>query len=69
MAKQTKSKFPVDREKQSEAFKNGLVSVNIYSTDPGINIVIKGDYSEAVHTDLHNAVDDVLKFHEAKDLK
>lgn len=63
MAKQPKPKFPLDREKQSEAFKNGLVSVNIYTSDPGIDILVKGDHSEELKSDLQNAVDEVLKHH------
>jgi hypothetical protein len=58
-----KNKYPLDREKTSEAFTNGLVSVSIYTTDPGINILIKGDHSEALTSDLQNAVDEVLKLH------
>jgi hypothetical protein len=63
MAKQIKPKYPVDREKQSQAFVNGLVSVSIYTTDPGVEISIKGDHSEEVVNDLQNAVDEVLSHH------
>jgi hypothetical protein len=63
MAKQIKPKYPVDREKQSGAFANGLVSVSIYTTDPAISIAIKGDHSDEVVSDIQNAVDEVLKHH------
>jgi hypothetical protein len=63
MAKQIKPKYPIDREKQSGAFANGLVSVSIYTTDPAITIAIKGDHSDEAVIDLLNALDEVLKHH------
>jgi glutamate-1-semialdehyde aminotransferase len=64
MAKQIKPRYPADREKQSQAFVNGLVSVSIYTTDPGVQIFIKGDHSDEVVNDLQNAVDEVLNHHQ-----
>jgi len=59
-----KTKFPLDREKTSQAFANGEVSVDIMTTHPRVIITIGGGHSEDVVTDLQNAVDEVLKFHE-----
>lgn len=63
MAKSIKPKFPLDREKTSEAFKDNLVSTQIYTTNAAVNIHIKGDYPENVISDLKNAVDSILEHH------
>jgi len=65
MAKQ-KTKFPLDREKTSQAFANGEVSVSVFTSHPRVIITIGGGHSEEVVTDLQNAIDEVLKFHEPK---
>lgn len=63
MAKQIKPKYPLDREKQSQAYQDSLVTTSQYTTNPSITIRIKGDYSDEVLSDLKNAVDEVLKHH------
>ena len=62
MAKQIKPKYSQDREKTSEAFKEGKATTQIYSGDQ-IIITIKGSFNADVVNDLQNSVDDVLKHH------
>ncbi|WP_316778381.1 hypothetical protein [Pedobacter antarcticus] len=63
MAKQSKTKYPVDRVKTSQAFANGEVSMEIMTTHPRVIITIGGGLSEEVVNDLQNAIDDLLKHH------
>lgn len=63
MAKQSKTKYPVDRVKTSQAFDNSEVSIEIMTTHPRVIITIGGGLSEEVVSDLQNAVDEVLKHH------
>ncbi len=58
-----KNKYPVDREKTSQAFANSEVTVEVMRTHPRVIITIGGDQSEAIVSDLQHAVDEVLKHH------
>lgn len=58
-----KSKYPEGREKTSQAFANGEVSMEIMRTHPRVIITIGGEHSEAIISDLQHAVDEVLKHH------
>jgi len=63
MAKQIKPKYPMDREKQSQAFQESQVTTSQYTSDPMITIRIRGEYSAEVLNDLQNAVDEILTYH------
>lgn len=63
MAKQLKTKYPADREKQSQAFANGEVSTQLFTTHPRLIITVGGGHSPEVITDMENAIDEVLKHH------
>lgn len=64
MAKQFKPKYPAEREKQSQAFANGEVSTQLFTTHPRLIITVGGGHSSEVINDLENAIDEVLKHHE-----
>ncbi|MDQ7949532.1 MAG: hypothetical protein AAGB30_11055 [Pedobacter sp.] len=60
MAASKKPKYPVSRAKQSKSFKDNQVTTQVYSTNPTVNIHIKGDFPEEIISDIQNAIDDVL---------
>lgn len=62
MAKK-KSKYPADREMQSESFKNNRIEVSVYKTSPQMEIKIKEGLNEDVQNDIKSAIDEILKFH------
>lgn len=55
--------YPLDRLKESELFKSDAVHVRVYTITPQVNISILAELSPDQVTDLQNAVDSVLKFH------
>lgn len=63
MAKQIKPKYSADREKQSQAFLNNEVHVDVMTTSPRVIITIGGEHSNDVVNDIQNAVDEILKRH------
>lgn len=60
MAKQIKPKYPADREKKSQAFANGEVSTDIFTTHPRTMFTIGGPQSDAIVNDIQNAIDEIL---------
>jgi hypothetical protein len=60
-----KPKYPSDREKTSKSFLNGEVSTDIMVTHPRVIITIGGGHSTEAVNDIQNAIDEVLKHHEA----
>lgn len=63
MAPKSKTKYPLDREKQSKSFANGEVHTAVMTTHPRVIITIGGSFSEETVSDIQNAIDEVLKFH------
>lgn len=61
MAKQKKNLFTPDQQPVSESHKEGLISINVLSTNPRVLIEIKGELPDEAHRDLLLAVDGVLK--------
>lgn len=64
MSKTTKKMYPADREKESKAVCEAAVHLRIYTVVPQLNISIMGSFSDEVISDLYNAVDVVLKYHD-----
>lgn len=60
MAKQIKRKYPEDREKKSQAFANGEVSTDIFTTHPRVIFTIGGEQSKEIVNDVQNAIDEIL---------
>ena len=58
-----KTKYPEDREKQSNTFLASNVTTLNYTTNPRLQIEIKTDLDSKVISDLTNAIDEVLKYH------
>lgn len=58
-----RSKFPLDKEKQSKTFLSSNVTTLNYTTNPKLEITIKTELDSTVISDLTNAIDEVLKFH------
>jgi hypothetical protein len=61
MAKNKKNLFAPGQQPVSESHKEGLISINILSTNPRILIEIKGELPAEAHHDLLLSVDAVLK--------
>jgi len=66
MAKQSKTKFPLTREKTSKAFAENAVTVDAFTTHPRLILTIGGEHTPELISDLQNAADEVLKYHEPK---
>lgn len=63
MAKQSKTKYPLEREKTSKTFAENAVTVDAFNTHPRLMITIGGEHTPELISDLQNAVDEVLKHH------
>lgn len=57
------TKYDLNREKESQAYADGAVSIRVYTSTPQVNISVMGSLSDACVSDLQNAVDEILKFH------
>ncbi|WP_256013143.1 hypothetical protein [Desertivirga xinjiangensis] len=63
MAKKNKTKFPADRELQSEIGKQNEIRTSVYSSTALTTLSINISADDNLAHDLRAAVDDVLKFH------
>ncbi|WP_231489892.1 hypothetical protein [Pedobacter sp. Leaf170] len=63
MAKKIKPKYPIDREKTSEAYLKGDVRTGVTTSLPGIQVSIDGVNSPVIVADIQNAIDEVLTHH------
>ena len=63
MAKQFKTKYPLEREKVSQAFSESAVTVDAFTTHPRLILTIGGEHTPELISDLQNAADEVLKHH------
>lgn len=64
MSKTTKKMYPSDREKESKVAAESAIHLRTYTVIPQLNISIMGSFNDDVISDLHNAVDVVLKYHD-----
>lgn len=64
MSKTTKTMYPADREKESKAASEAAIHLRTYTVIPQLNISIMGSFNDDVISDLQNAVDLVLKYHD-----
>ena len=62
MAKK-KAMFPANSIPASKLFNEGSIRVNVYNTNPRMEIIVHSKISDEVQRDLIQAIDNVLKHH------